>query len=545
MVLELANLAASSDTRVLNVGSSSEFSLDSLSGTGDICELPHPGEAIYGAEIPIETVSVEELFHTMSSAVTMCRSSFLNPVKLEPFGRKDIVAGLWMMLLGVLQAGIYWSFTLVNEPRTLPSNISLKASSTLEAELQVNGTFFCSSNATLPSISSDSNNPVLNITRSFTFYEIATCLGWINEHFSAQIFKVISLGLRYSLTAVTFYWAAMNIGKYKWKRRTMTFTSMWLVSIFLYAIATIVDGMIENRPVFIAINLLLNPLYSGKILKKFFGIQWLLACRWLVAWLGCMVIVYFTALIPGYFGSSVAQVIQVWLPLMLTVLDIFLCKVITKCFDGYRYNKKGQALLILVYIWHMEVVRFDCFISLFLQWLDNKVPFQDVFFNAFFSILGEIWTHSGIRELLGCWIQLKYESRILRSDFPEIRMIYSSARSVLELVIPGVGFSTLCFIELSRDYIMVPKDEIYTQMYFFTSAKLYKKMFLIIMLGYYSVEVISLIMCSAVKKVTHYEQKSVLGTLEWHSIFKLGFGVILLDDCRFITKLWCAINDLN
>jgi len=324
----------------------------------------------------------------------------------------------------------------------------------------------------------------------------------------------------------------------------MKFTSMWLVSIFLYAIATIVYGMIENRPVFIAINLLFNPLYSGKILKSVFGIQWLLGRRWLVAWLGCMTMVYFTALIPGYFGSSVTQVVQVWLPLMLTVLDIFLCKVITKCFNEYKYNKKGQALLILVYIWHMEVVRFDCFISLCLQWLENKVPFQDVFLNSFFSILGEIWTHSGIRDLIGCWIERTFGSRILKSDFPEIRMIYSSSRSILELVIPGVGFSTLCFIELSRDYIMVPKDEIYTQMYFFTSAKLFKHIFPL-MLGYYSVEVVSFIMCSGIKKVTGYEQKSIIETLGWNSIFKLGFGVIFLDDCRFVTKLWCAINDLN
>jgi len=221
MILELSILGSSSNNSVLCESPSSDASV--------VGESPHPGEVIDEEPIQEEIateicmsagdtkifMSADDLFYTMSSTRTMYRSSFLDPVKLMPFGKKDIVAGFYMMLLGVLQAGIYWSFTLVNERRTLPSNTSLNASSTFEAELQVNGTFFCSSNVTLPSTSSDSNNSVLNITTSFTFYEIATCLGWIDEHFIARIFKLISLGLRYSLTAVTFFWAATSIGKFK------------------------------------------------------------------------------------------------------------------------------------------------------------------------------------------------------------------------------------------------------------------------------------------------------------------------------------------
>merc|ERR1719419_1777989 len=121
----------------------------------------------------------------------------------------------------------------------------------------------------------------------------------------------------------------------------------------------------------------------------------------------------------------------------------------------------------------MEVLRFDCFISLFLKWLSYKVPFRDVFLNAFFSVLGEVWTHTGIREALGNRLERKWGFKGLKSDFPQIRNIYGSIRNILEWVIPTVGCSILCFIELRRDYIMVPENEINTQVYFFTSARVF------------------------------------------------------------------------
>jgi len=498
-----------------------------------ICEAP--GQE----EIPTEIFDSPSI----SDRSALHRSSFFNPVRLKSVGKKDIAVGFLLIVLAVLQSGIYWSFTLGNEQRTLPSNTYLNASSTFEAELQVNGTFYCSSNATLPSISSENNNSILNTPKGYTFYEIAKCLGWTNEHFFITIAKDIVSMFRYTLTMITFAWAITNINEFKGKDQTMKLITVWLVAICVYALAYVVSNMMKSMFVLIAMNVIGFSLCLTKI-KGFLSIKFRLRPKWFLVWILGMVLLAFTALIPVWFGSSVTQILQVLLPLILSGFDIFLCYAITQCFNEYRYNKRGQAIMILTYIWHMELTRFDCFISLFLQWLSKKVPFRDVFLNSLFSVLGEIWTHTGIREALGNKLERRWGFKGLKSNFPQIRNSYGSIRNILEWVIPTVGCSTLCFIELRRDYIMVPEDEINTQVYFFTSARVFQNI-IPIMIGYYSVEVISVIICSAIKNVTGYKEKSVIGTLGWYSILRLGFGVVLLDDCRFVSRLWTAFSDLN
>jgi len=512
--------------------------VDSSSERSVIYPAITPGIAIYGE--PGQEEIRTEIF--LSGDDDSHSSSFYNPVRLKSIGKKDIVVGFLLIVLGVFQAGIYWSFTLSNERRTLPANTSLNALSTFEAEFQVNGTFYCNSNATLPSISSENSNSVLNITTSFTFYEIATCLGWINEHFFITIAKGIALMLRYTLTMTTFAWAITNIDDIKGKDHTMKLITIWLVAVCVYALAYIVWDMIKNLFVILAMNVIANPLCWWKI--RFLSLEFRLKPKWLLVWIIGMVLKFFIGLIPLWFDRSVTQILQVLLPLVLSGLDSFLCYTIRQCFNEHRYNKRGQAIVILLYIWHMELLRFDCFISLFLQWLSNKVPFRDVILNAFFSVLGEIWTHSGIREALGNRLERRWGFRGLKSDFPQIRKIYGSIRNILEWVIPTVGFSTLCFIELRRDYIIVPEDEIVTQVYFFTSARVFQNI-VPIMLAYYTVEVISFILCSAIRNVIGYEEKSVMGSLGWYSILTLGFCVVLLDDCRFVTRPWIAYTDLN
>jgi len=99
-------------------------------------------------------------------------------------------------------------------------------------------------------------------------------------------------------------------------------------------------------------------------------------------------------------------------------------------------------------------------------------------------------------------------------------------------------------MELFREYIVVPEQDIIIQIYFFTSVGLFHDIFSI-MAGYYFVEVISFIICFFIRKVTGYEQMSLLGTLKFSSVLPLGVATVLYEDPRFILKLWSAMTYRN
>jgi len=246
------------------------------------------------------------------------------------------------------------------------------------------------------------------------------------------------------------------------------------------------------------------------------------------------------------FGGQYLNTLQVFYPLILTGLDFFACKAVELCFNEYRHNLDGQAMLMSLYIWRMEVARFDCFTALILGWNRGTVPLRDVLLNAFCSLIGEIWTHSGIREAgidlfsrkVGCAYYLK-------SEFPEIIECFSSIRAILEWAVPATASNILCLLELRREYVTVPDDDIAIQIYFFTSVKLFRHVFEIILI-YYLVELLSLVLCWLIrKKATHYEEMSVLGSLSWSSILSLVVGVVSLQDVGFVGKYWSAAVDLN
>jgi len=433
----------------------------------------------------------------------------------------------------------------VNGRRVLPSNISINATNSLEAVLEVNGTLFCSNNATLSLNLSENNNPALNTTRSFTFYEIAMCLGWNNVHVFVSIALYVSLLFRYTLTTLIVFYKITDLDKFKGKLLISKLITIWLVEVFLYIWARKVDDMTEsNFPIFWTLYCLANPIVLSRKVMRYLSVEYQISLGWWSAWLIVMITTTVIASIPK-FGGNYVNKLQVFLPLILTGLDYFACKAVELCFNEHRHNLDGQAMLMSLYIWRMEVSRFDCFTALILGWNRGTVPFQDVLLNAFCSLVGEIWTHAGIREAgidlfsrkVGCAYWLK-------SDFPEIVECFSSIRAVLEWAVPAIASSILCLLEWRREYISVPDNDIVIQIYFFTSVKLFRYVFQIILI-YYLVELLSLVLCWLIKKeATGYEEMSVLGSLGWSSILSLVFGVVSLQDVGFTGKYWSAAVDL-
>jgi len=298
----------------------------------------------------------------------------------------------------------------------------------------------------------------------------------------------------------------------------------------------------DSHAIFLTIYCLAIPIILSRKAMRRMSIEYHIDLRWYFAWLICMVVITVIAAFPTYGGSYVTTV-QVLFPLVLTGLDSLTRKSVDLCFREYRHKTDGQAMLIALYIWRMEVSRFDCFIALFLGWKSGTVPLRDVIANAGLSILGEIWTHSGIREVGEKWLELKMGCILLKSDFP-VRQMFASFRMVLEWVLPAISFSILCLLELRRDYLVVPDDDIVIQLQFFTSVRLYHHLVEIV-LTYYFLEIVSLVLCCLIAKKAGYAQKSVVGTLGWHSIISLGFGLVALEDVGFYSKFWSAVVDIN
>jgi len=471
------------------------------------------------------------------------RSSFYSPTKLVIVGIKDMHVVFFLISLGILWALIYWSFSLNNERRTLPSNTKIYATSAWEAVLLVNGTFFCTNNITLPLNLSEYNNTDLTVTISLTFYDIAKCLGWNQTQALGSVAIYLSLVVRWTLTTIIIYYKITDIEKFGGKLLVMKLTTIWVASVFVYVVTRGIGDKMESHSLFVALYCLSIPLVLSRKMLKCLSVEYLINLKWWSGWLICMIVTNMLAAFPTY-GGRYVTIVQILFPLILAGLDIFARKTVQLSFNEYRYKTDGVAMLMALYIWRMEVSRFDCFIALFLGWKSGSVPLQDVILNSVFSILGEIWTHSGIREMGGEYLELYTGSTLLKSDFPEIRHIFSSIRAVLEWVIPAITFSILSLLELRRDYVVVPDDNVVIQLLFFTSVRLFQHLFEII-LAYYFVEMISLALVWLITKKTGYAPLSILGTIGWHSIVLLGVGVVLLQDVTFTFKFWSALVDIN
>jgi len=246
---------------------------------------------------------------------------------------------------------------------------------------------------------------------------------------------------------------------------------------------------------------------------------------------------------PRY-GGEYITVVQVCLPLILAVLDLLCCKILERSFSKHKDNINGQAMLSGLYIWQMEASRFDCFVALYLSWKEKTRTSRDVFLNSVCSVLGEIWTHSGIRDRGEELWDSNVSILSLKPAFPQIRDSFSSIRAILEWVIPALTLIVISFLELCRDYIAVTDDDFRSQLYFFTTARVFEHIWEILG-AYYLVEVISKLLCWLLSKKTGYREISVVGSLGWSSIFSWGVALVLSQDAGFKGFLWTAFSDVN
>jgi len=544
-------------------GNSGRSSLESLERDVRLCteaiDVLNFGGESHEEPVPaliFSTLSTVTLANSITSEVPTFASlrrigTSFHFTQLNFVGKKDVHIFFFLVVLGLFWAAGFWSLTLFNKQKSIPSNATVIAKSAWEAVLQFNGTFFCSNNETWSTatavlkLNSSKDNGItlkgsaelFDKNNTARFYEVATCLGWDLENVFALVVQSILYVIRYATTSTIVIYALWSLDKLKGKQLMKKLAIIWLVAIFIFISAKQVWDMTRSISIFLIVYMYAIITVFTLILR-YWSIECQVACRWLYLLAACIIGTTTINAFPHYGGKWVTQV-QVFLPIILTCLDTFACKATALAFKGYRDNYTGQAICIGLYIWHMEAARFDCFLALYLGWKSSFLKFQDVCLNILFSVLGEIWTHTGIRDALEDWFDTKLRFIQLKSDFPEIRTIFSSVRCMIEWALPAMTLFIVCLLELYRDYIPVTDDDIRNQLHFFTSVRLFDYIFEIALV-YYSVEVISLLLCRFISNLMDYKEISLVGSLSWSRILLLGVYLVLSQDIGFRGFMWSA-----
>jgi len=317
---------------------------------------------------------------------------------------------------------------------------------------------------------------------------------------------------------------------------------IWLVYVISFIIASIVvglSGIVELRA--ITDLLILAFVFLTPWLSRYWSIVYHVNIKWLLVSFSCIIALNVIEHFPGNFGRKASMQVKVHLPLILLVLDILYCKLIERAFLEHKNNINGQAAMSGGYIWFMESLRFECFLALYLGWKNKTVTDNEFLMNAINSLIGEILTHSGVRESLEDWLNRKANFRDWKPRVPHVRECFSSIRSILELVIPAVFLSILSFVELWRDYIVVIEDDAKSELRFFASAIIFGHI-LEISGVYYFLEAVAKVLCLLLKKVTGYHQISIVGSLGWYNIFLWVTALVLLSNVIEAHYRWAVLE---
>jgi len=277
------------------------------------------------------------------------------------------------------------------------------------------------------------------------------------------------------------------------------------------------------------LNVLTAPamvLIGGFLIEHFTSIQWQLNFQWYPPlWVVMSVNVFLCMMSQNDF--MLYDRIIAYVPLLLSATELLFSHVLSLCFKKNRDNLHGMAFLISTFLFMSEGIRFGSFLALYIGYKKNVRGLGSLLMSIAFSIAGEIWSHSGIREIglkwAGKWIWF-----ISGEDaFPDVIWSISSIRQVLEWIIPFSVLSYFFVLNTLNSCIPVIDDHITNQIRLFTSKKLPED-FCGVIACYYCVELLSLLLCRLIVKWTSHLQFSAMGSLDSFKIFLLGLLIFLI-----------------
>merc|ERR1719419_14259 len=175
-----------------------------------------------------------------------------------------------------------------------------------------------------------------------------------------------------------------------------------------------------------------------------------------------------------------------------------------------------------------EGIRFGSFLALYIGYKYNVKSLGSLLLSIAFSITGEIWSHSGIREVGQKWAGKRIWFLSEDDAFPEVIWSISSIRQVVEWIIPFTVLSNFFALNSLNSCIPIVDKDIVNQIRFFTSQRLPQD-FCEVVACYYTIELLSMQLCRLIVRWTSHLQFSAIGSLEFSQIILLGVLIFVIS----------------
>jgi len=439
------------------------------------------------------------------------------------FGRNKVIVGMLffasIIICRIFRRSLYCLFCW--QERIVPEGILFAANSAVNVSIWVNNSYFC--NASINNQEWNSENTMLNTTYVViegNYKEIADCLEWSTDSkmlyemifFITAFYSGILIALLiYSLTDLAGF-QGMSI------LLTVAIFSIFILYLLVFLVASHFSSVLFT---------ILTTAIMGCFLWWCTSIKW----QFTFKWFPCLLAVYCVNVMlsqMSYVFVEIFNKIIVYIPLILTANEYIFSEVMCKSFNGHRGNHFGMTMWITMVLFVSEGVRFGSFLALYIGWKNNVTSLDDLLLNIGFSILGEMYSRGGIRDIVKKCLGQRIWFIKQVDDFPEVIWAISSIRQILELVVPATIITNPFVYDTLRKCQPVYDVSLWNQILFFTSIRLSNDIW-DFLACYYFAELIAWLLCRLVAKWTSYKESSALRNLKFYEFCLLAFMVFLVS----------------
>lgn len=403
------------------------------------------------------------------------------PPQVYNVGMKDVLFTLLWIMTGWMFMTFSWSIFLIKDHFN-PENVEIE-------------TIHNSTHVTPASLSSEE-------TRAEVFTSIRT---WSDFLLWYPLFFTISFTIFTSANR-------SKIGKL-WKRVAIIFFAHLLSSVPLILLSSYEFGFYWFY--FCAVLLHTSMIFlEWRILAGTLKFVWRINVYWLpVLWLCCYImnLVYYLPIIME--NPRRLKDIIVYIPLVTMTMEFIYYYGLKYMFKDHQDNISGLALFIAYLMAPLEFLRYVSFV---LLWFQRKGGAQnwDIVWNAIFSMGGEIYSHTPLLQFCRNEMEMRLWGRRF-DDSSEICHYVSSIRSILEYLTPALFTTSLLLLRYFYHQARMVHDSL---VLLFLDANDLEDIWSIL-LTYYLVEIVSETLCWVINNLTSYNRVSVIGNLNWGTLF--------------------------
>jgi len=235
-------------------------------------------------------------------------------------------------------------------------------------------------------------------------------------------------------TTISFY-IFTNLSTFEANQFATKLVIIWLLHAAMAVPITIIRLQNTGNPNILIVGTLsyhLLTVMGWWVLAKCLSIRWCINFKWVPVIQICQAGTYIIAGLPITMRQEYLSDIVIYIPIVMIVLEFLFAYVLRASFKAHQNNEAGRVLTIASLLFPLEATRFACFVMLYYGWKKNHIPFRELVWYVIFSLLGEIYTHSGLYQIAYSWLESKIEFVDLHDYFPEVVLDISSIRAILE-----------------------------------------------------------------------------------------------------------------